>query len=288
LKNRKKDDKRQSVPRPRRPRRTCRTRRTRRPRRDDGSIGWDDYAPFYDWENALTLGRRDLKFWKQLSAREGGRALELGCGTGRLLIPIARAGADIIGIDRSAAMLDRARRRAARLPRAVRPPLLRGDIRALPFASSSLRVVMAPYGVLQSLVSDAALAATLAEAARVLEPGGLFGIDLVPDLPQWAEYRHGVTLRGRTAGGTPLTLIESVEQDRRRRLTIFHEQFVIGRGRAARRRRFTLTFRTLSLPQVRRRLERAGFRVDAVLGDYRGAPWDARADVWVVMARRRT
>jgi hypothetical protein len=37
---------------------------------------------------------------------------------------------------------------------------------------------------------------------------------------------------------------------------------------------------------MRRRLEAAGFRVDAVLGDYDGGPWDPRADVWVVIARR--
>jgi len=34
-------------------------------------------------------------------------------------------------------------------------------------------------------------------------------------------------------------------------------------------------------------LERAGFRVDAVLGDYRGRPWDDRADVWIIMAKKR-
>ena len=254
--------------------------------RRDGAIGWDEYAPFYDWENALTLGRRDLGFWKHLIAREDTRTLELGCGTGRLLVPIARSGADVVGVDRSAAMLERASGRSRRLPRRCRPLLVRSDIRSLPFATGSFGVVMAPYGVLQSLLSDAALSTTLGEAARVVAPGGVFGIDLVPDLPRWAESGPGVTLRGRTSAGQPIRLIESVEQDRRRKLTIFHEQFLIGRGRSALRRRFTLTFRTLSMSQVRRRLERAGFRVEAVLGDYRGAPWVDRADVWIVLARR--
>ena len=197
-----------------------------------------------------------------------------------------RIGIAVIGVDRSAPMLERATARSRRLRRDVRPPLVRADIRDLPFASGSLGVVMAPYGVLQSLVTDAALSATLREVARVLERGGLLGIDLVPDLPRWAEYGPEVMLRGRTSRGELVRLIESVEQDRRRKLTIFHEQFLIGRGRQARRRRFTLTFRTLSMHQVRRRLERAGFRVDAVLGDYRGAAWDERADVWIVLARR--
>jgi hypothetical protein len=35
------------------------------------------------------------------------------------------------------------------------------------------------------------------------------------------------------------------------------------------------------------RLERAGFRIQAVLGDYHGGPWDARADVWVILAAKR-
>jgi hypothetical protein len=42
------------------------------------------------------------------------------------------------------------------------------------------------------------------------------------------------------------------------------------------------------VPQMSRQLERAGFQVDAVLGDYRGRPWDDRADVWIIMARRRS
>ena len=45
-------------------------------------------------------------------------------------------------------------------------------------------------------------------------------------------------------------------------------------------------FRTLSVPEMSRQLERAGFRVEAVLGDYQGRAWDERADVWIIMARR--
>jgi hypothetical protein len=78
-----------------------------------------------------------------------------------------------------------------------------------------------------------------------------------------------------------------VRQDRARRLTIFDQRYVARRGRERRVYDFSLTFRTLSVPQMRRRLERAGFVVDAVLGDYRGGPWDARADAWVLLTRRR-
>jgi hypothetical protein len=47
-----------------------------------------------------------------------------------------------------------------------------------------------------------------------------------------------------------------------------------------------LTFRTLPLRRMLGRIERAGFRIDAVLGDYRGRQWDARADVWLILATK--
>jgi len=43
----------------------------------------------------------------------------------------------------------------------------------------------------------------------------------------------------------------------------------------------------LSVRQMTRRLERAGFDVEAVLGDYRGGGWTERSDVWIILARRR-
>lgn len=264
------------------------SRPTRRPAARpprDGARGWDEYAPFYDWENARTVARRDVEFWTRLAAAQPGRVLELGAGTGRLAIPIAKAGVPLVGIDRSDAMLARARRRARRAPARPALALVRGDIRALPFRSRSFAMVMAPYGMLQSLTRERDLGATLAAVARVLVPGGLFGIDLVPDLPRWAEYDRRLSLRGRTTRGSTLTLIESVRQDRRRGLTHFDQEYVERRGRARRVTRFALTFRTLSVRQISARLARAGFRVEAALGDYQGGPWDPRADVWILLAR---
>src|SRR5947207_12127166 len=84
-----------------------------------GWHGWDDYAPFYDWENARTVGRRDVAFWCDLARGRGGPVLELGCGTGRILAPLARHAATLAGVDRSDPMLARARRRLRRTPRPV-------------------------------------------------------------------------------------------------------------------------------------------------------------------------
>lgn len=253
----------------------------------EGHEGWDDYAPFYDWENARTLGRRDLPFWRTVARNAGGRVLELGCGTGRLTIPIGRAGIAIVGIDRSEPMLDRARQRVkrGRLQSAVK--LVRGDIRHLPFRKK-FGMVLAPYGMLQSLLREKDLAATLEACYDATARGGVFGVELVADLPAWEEYRKRISLtgwRGRK-GGSRVTLVETVRQDRKKGLTIFDQEYTERRGRVSRTHRFALTFRTLSVPQMTRRLEKAGFEVTALLGDYRGGPWDPRAEVWVILARR--
>lgn len=246
---------------------------------------WDSYAEFYDWENARTFGRRDVAFWRGVVRRERGPVLELGCGTGRVLFPIARTGVTITGIDLSAQMLARARTRARRVDSARHPQLVRGDVTALPFPSSHFGVVLAPYGFLQSLLDDRALARALREAARVLRPGGLLGIDLVPELATWPAYRRQLRLRGKAHRGATVSLVETVRQDRRRGVTMFDETFIARRNGRTSRRSFTLTFRTLPMPAVRRRIERAGFVIEAVLGDYHGAPWDTRAEAWIVLAR---
>ena len=80
--------------------------------------------------------------------------------------------------------------------------------------------------------------------------------------------------------------MESVRQDPKRRLTTFDQCYIERRGARTREHRFALTFRTLTVPQMSRQLERAGFAVESVLGDYRGRAWDARADVWILLAKK--
>jgi hypothetical protein len=68
---------------------------------------------------------------------------------------------------------------------------------------------------------------------------------------------------------------------------MFEQDYIERRGSRRIHHRFKLTFRTLSIRQMTSRLERAGFAVDAVLGDYDGRPWHPKADAWIIMATRR-
>ena len=94
----------------------------------------------------------------------GKLALELGCGTGIFLEKVAPAGARIVGIDLSADLLSKARRRLARATNVV---LHRGNAEHMPYAASAFDTV---YG--SSVLHHLDLDRALGEVLRVLRPGG--------------------------------------------------------------------------------------------------------------------
>jgi hypothetical protein len=252
--------------------------RTAQPIRE-GWHGWDEYAPLYDWENAHA--RPTGRVLVRCRVNCGGPVLELGCGPAASRCRSRRrASKSLVSIGRrrcsTAPVADTSSRQGER------------PVVAATFAGCRSRTERSRWcwrrGILQSLTRPRDLTRR-ASVARVISPGGTFGLDLVPDVPNWREYRNRVQLRGRSAGGH-LTLIESVKQDPTRRLTTFEQRYVERRGGRKREHRFELTFRTLTVPQMTRQLERAGCAIESVLGDYRGRPWDARADVWIILAKK--
>jgi len=127
---------------------------------------FDRIAPRYDLLNRLMTFGADV-VWRRLAIRglglDGGeRVLDLGCGTGDLLDLAAARGALPVGVDVSAQMLRRARRR---VPAAL---LLRCDAERLPLRSGSFDAVVSAF----ALRNFTAVPGVLAEAARVLRPGG--------------------------------------------------------------------------------------------------------------------
>jgi demethylmenaquinone methyltransferase/2-methoxy-6-polyprenyl-1,4-benzoquinol methylase len=132
-------------------------------------------APRYDLINdlqSLGLHRR----WKNLLVRmaavqPGQKALDLCCGTGDIALALHRAGAEVVGLDFSPAMLAIARARAERLPAGREGASLQfmaGDAMQIPFAAASFDVVSIGYG-LRNLEN---WERGLEEMARVARPGG--------------------------------------------------------------------------------------------------------------------
>ena len=114
----------------------------------------------------------DVEFWCDLAEEFGnGPILELGCGTLRIGIGIARRGGEVLGVDRSEDMLAEARRKVARLPEPLssRVQLTKGDIRTF---SSTRRFGLAclPLNVVMELPSERDLIACLGTMRRCLLP----------------------------------------------------------------------------------------------------------------------
>jgi SAM-dependent methyltransferase len=112
--------------------------------------------------------------------KRGGRPvrslLDLGCGTGRHSVELARRGYEVVGVDLSEAMLERARRRAIGEP-AGSTTFLCGDIQTIQL-DRRFDAVLSMFAVVGYQISDEAVRSTLANVRRHLEPGGIFVFDV--------------------------------------------------------------------------------------------------------------
>jgi SAM-dependent methyltransferase len=141
-------------------------------------------AEYYDYL-PVTAGRLDVAFYLGTAQALGGPVLELGCGTGRVLLPIARAGHRITGLDQSEAMLERARAKLAEEPRELqeRTRLVEGDMSDFDLGEP-FRLVIIPFRPFQHLLTVEAQLACLEHVKRHLLPGGRLVMDFFQTDPR--------------------------------------------------------------------------------------------------------
>lgn len=216
-----------------------------------------DLYPHRDEEEAAVAARL---FTSATGLPARSRVLDLACGDGRHLPPLEKAGFRTVGMDLSWTLLDRARRRPA--TRA----LVRGDMRRLPFAESSLGGVanfFTSFGYFRRREDDIRV---LREIRRTLRPGGAFLIDflnaphvrahLVPeDVRRLGDAV--VRQRRKIEGGFVVKRIEIEEPSR------------------SEPRRYSERVRLYEPDELQRLVEGEGLRVEARLGDYEGGKHDA-------------
>ena len=144
---------------------------------DNASDGYRAIGEWYDAEHDPVVD--DITLYLQLAEIVGDPILELGCGTGRIVAPLAAAGYDVTGIDRSAAMLERAR---SRLDAAAgRPATLRlAEMDHLPVDLTGRHgLVILSHNTLLHATSSAVQRAVLAAARSALDPRGMLVVDIV-------------------------------------------------------------------------------------------------------------
>jgi ubiquinone/menaquinone biosynthesis C-methylase UbiE len=147
---------------------------------------FNEWFDLYDWVYAWK--RDDIPFYVEQARKSDGPVLELGCGTGRIAIPIAKAGVEVVGLDSSAKMLQVARRKA-KASGSISGKLtwLLGDMRSLSM-SGKFALVIIPYRGFLSLLNVEEQRRCLDGIRAHLLPGGKLIFDIfVPDLDTMTE-----------------------------------------------------------------------------------------------------
>jgi ubiquinone/menaquinone biosynthesis C-methylase UbiE len=254
----------------------------------EGHEGWDEYAPFYDWENARTLGRRDVPFWRTVALNAGGTLLELGAGTGRIAIPLARAGFEVTGLDRAPGMLAIARDKLRAEPiQGLR--FIRGNMTRFSLPQR-FGLVLIAFRSFQHLLTVREQRACLEHVRRHLRPKGRLIVNLfdprldlcVPDATAISTMRSTVHDQ---ATGQDVSV--DVTDRRNDPLTqTFSERWrwtVSRRGRVRRRCDDVLCLRWTYRHEMRHLFELTGYRVVAEYSDFRRSPPRYGAEqIWVV------
>ncbi len=226
---------------------------------------YDNIAELYDpWSRSVT---EDVAFYVAEAVRDGGPVVELGVGTGRIAIPVARSGVRVIGVDSSPGMLEVCRREAERAGVASLLDLRLGDLREPP-VTERVRLVTCPFRAYLHLRDDAERIAALRAARSLLVRGGRLIFDVfAPGLDdieethaRWLEREPGIWERADwDTGARTLTLS------------------VRGEGGET-----TMTLSWLSPLEWRRLIREAGFDVEAEYGWFdRREPAGGEDTVWV-------
>jgi SAM-dependent methyltransferase len=231
---------------------------------------YDEIAAFYDpWSRSVT---EDVGFYVDEALASGGPVVELGVGTGRIAVPIARAGIDVIGVDSSPGMLAVAHAAAEEAGVADRVELRLGDLREPP-VPERVPLVICPFRSLLHMETEAEKLRALRAARALLGDGGRFVFDVFSpsreDIEEtdgrWLEREPGIFERADWDEGSR-TLTLSVRSD----------------GSLA-----SFGLHWLSVPEWLRLLEEANLAVDAVYGWFDRHPHDGDEDMIFVTRRPR-
>jgi SAM-dependent methyltransferase len=236
--------------------------------RAKGVSAYDPIARLYDpWSRSVV---EDIGFYVDEALASGGPIVELGVGTGRIAIPTAAAGVQVIGVDSSAGMLAVCAEEARRAGVHDLLDLRQGDLRRPP-VDERVNLVTCPFRAYLHLASDDERLEALRAARTLLRPRGRLIFDVFKPSQQdidetdgrWIEREPGID--------------ERADWDlERQTLTLS----VRGRGDES-----TMTLHWLEPERWNTLLAEAGFAVEACYGWFDGTPYNGGEDtVWI--ARR--
>ena len=252
---------------------------------------YDGWADVYD--SIYAYVREDIPFYVEEAARSGGPVLELGCGTGRVTLPIAKSGVDIIGLDNSEGMLEVARSKARLLEAGQgNIDLHPGDMRDFSLGRT-FPLAIIPFRGFLALLSVEDQVRCLTNIRENLEPDGrlIFNI-FVPDPQMLVEdedaafHLRDVTdpVTGRSFVLWQQTGVDTFNQVLSVRLIVDE---IDRDGTVSKRFYCDYQIRYAHRIEVLHLLERCGYEVVDLYGDFDYSPFDEESGemVWVAKPR---
>jgi SAM-dependent methyltransferase len=246
------------------------------------------YARFYD----LDAGTQDPDrlMIEQMAALCGSPILELACGTGRALLPLARQGYRVTGVDVSPEMLAIARRKVEAEGLADRVTLAEQDMRQLALGSRFNLAFAAVNSFMHLLTAQDQMAA-LSRIREHLNPGGRLLLDLFnPDLGRLLDFRGQVSLDKVLTDPETGHTVMKMRSDRadlsRQTIGVTFMFDEVDEQGAVRRTLVTFSVRYLFCAELEHLLQRTGFAVEAIYGSYDLDDFSSESDKMITVARR--
>jgi SAM-dependent methyltransferase len=246
-------------------------------------------AEIYDYE---VQSLEDLPFWQSLAESAEGPALELACGTGRLVLPLARAGFSVAGLDASPFMLAAAKRKLAQENDEVRARcrFIEGGMSDFTL-EERFGLVYVPARSFQILLTRDEQRSCLECCAQHLAPDGLLGIDVFNprlDFLISPEGHHDGPNEFVGPAGTSIVQESHARYDLASQ-ALTADWWYVARDEkgTATRQDYDLEMRYLFRFEMEWMLEACGFEVEALYGDFGRSEFTADSPEMVFVARRR-
>jgi ubiquinone/menaquinone biosynthesis C-methylase UbiE len=246
---------------------------------------YDLIAPFYDIEHAHFS--EDLDMYRNFAELCGGKILELACGSGRVLLPLASEGYELTGVDSSAAMLGLAQQHLQEAGFAARCTLVQQDICNMRM-EQKYRMAFIALGSFAHITESKAQQQVLASVRTHLATGGTFIIDISNSDAHYMENLSGQMLHQGTWRGDDGTLLThfvspaSSTERHQLELTHFYDQY--NQGGTVQRIVATTHLYLFERGEIDLLLERAGFAVKTIYGDYDLGPYHLESPRMICIA----
>ncbi|MDQ2888620.1 MAG: class I SAM-dependent methyltransferase [Chloroflexota bacterium] len=249
---------------------------------------YDLIAPFYDIEHAQ-FGE-DLDMYRNFAELSGGKILELACGSGRVLLPLAQDSYAVTGVDTSAAMLAIARDRLQESGLSGRVTLVQQDVSVLDLGQK-FRLAFIALGSFGHIATRKTQRLTLSAVRAHLSPGGTFIVDISNADARYMEGLGSHILHQGTwwrDDGTLLTHFVSptnATDSHLLELTHFYDQH--SQSGTVQRTTVTTHLYLFERSEIELLLEQAGFVVKDVYGDYDFGPYQLESPRMICIAEAR-